>query len=277
MILAALLFFAAISPKAQAEALYAQGVAFYESVAKTPGLTVAQKRERIRDGLAALDRAIAIKAEYVEALAYRMLLLREQAKLETDPQKEKALVAEADATRTRAFEIQKRKRVIRVIFNQDDERLFPDDGDEVLLNRAPFTIRVVLLDPTLPVMLNALDSDAVMKRVRPGFRFADDCKPIIAFCPATGLAEEERNPNGRLMLRQDAMHYLYYESPEDHRWSSVELSNTSNIFDRLVTMLDDTPIAKTTMPVLYLTFAVQQNADGVLSEEELRRFKVRFR
>ena len=69
-----------------------------------------EKRDYIGRGPAAADQAIALKPEYLEALTYKNLLLRSQALLESDPEAQKKLIAEADDLRNRAIEIRKRGR-----------------------------------------------------------------------------------------------------------------------------------------------------------------------
>jgi len=76
---------------------------YYERVRSDPTLSPVDKMTDIRQGIAATDRAIALQPDYVEALAYKNLLLRTQANLETDPGRQQALLKEADALRTRAF------------------------------------------------------------------------------------------------------------------------------------------------------------------------------
>ena len=53
-------------------------------------------------GLEAVDKAIEIKSDYMEAVAYKNLLLRLQANLEKDPAKQQALLREADQLRDKA-------------------------------------------------------------------------------------------------------------------------------------------------------------------------------
>ena len=60
-------------------------------------------------GIAATDRALALKPDYVDALVYKNLLLRVQADLVTDPLQKKDLLAEADALRNRALELKNQR------------------------------------------------------------------------------------------------------------------------------------------------------------------------
>ena len=67
----------------------------------------------IREGIALEDRALALKPDYAEALTYKNLLLRLQANLTSDPAEQARLIAEADAVRNRAVEIQGQPSVVR--------------------------------------------------------------------------------------------------------------------------------------------------------------------
>lgn len=98
-----------LDPK-NAESHYYVGVMAYDAVAKVPELTEAQKRARIREGLAAFDRALALKADYMEALVYKSLVLRQQAVLETDEAKRTRLIEQANEIRARAVEIVKERK-----------------------------------------------------------------------------------------------------------------------------------------------------------------------
>lgn len=81
------------------------GVVIYESLQKAPDLTMQQKRDLIVRGKTSLQRAEEMKPGYFEAMLYHNLLLRTEASLETDREKQKALTEEADALRERAKEV----------------------------------------------------------------------------------------------------------------------------------------------------------------------------
>ena len=100
---------AELDPK-NPERRYIVGVMYYERTAKDASLTDAQKRDAIRRGITALQRAEAMKPDYFEAFAYHSLLLREQAKIEKDPAEKKKLTADADALKAQAIEIIKKKK-----------------------------------------------------------------------------------------------------------------------------------------------------------------------
>jgi tetratricopeptide (TPR) repeat protein len=72
-------------------------------------LTDEQKMDNVQKGLAAVEKAIQLRPEYMEALVYKGLLLRTQANLETDPAKQQALIKEATTLQEQADEIRKRK------------------------------------------------------------------------------------------------------------------------------------------------------------------------
>jgi tetratricopeptide (TPR) repeat protein len=82
---------------------------YWEKAQKDHTLSNAQKRDYIMKGLEATDRALALNAEYIEALTYKNILLRMQGNLETDMARRTALYKEADELRNKAMELTKRK------------------------------------------------------------------------------------------------------------------------------------------------------------------------
>jgi TonB family protein len=85
---------------------------YWEKAFKDKSLLPADQLRYITSGIAATDRALAIKPDYVEALTYKNLLLRMQATLETDPYLKQQLIAGADALRARAIELNKTRSAI---------------------------------------------------------------------------------------------------------------------------------------------------------------------
>jgi len=83
---------------------------FYEKVQKDYRITPKQKVDYIDRGLANADKALGIKQDFVEALTYKNLLLRQQANIEKDPAKQKALLQQADELRNKAIELNKLKQ-----------------------------------------------------------------------------------------------------------------------------------------------------------------------
>jgi hypothetical protein len=63
----------------------------------------------VDDGLEAVDKALAIRADYLDAVAFKNLLLREKAKYVKDRAEYDKLIAEANRLQQRAIELQKRK------------------------------------------------------------------------------------------------------------------------------------------------------------------------
>ena len=92
------------------EAFYVYGVVCYEKVAKNPPADLNEKQAIIDKGKEALQRAIDLKPDYAESMAYLNLLWRQQALIEKDPVKAQQDVATADSIRNRAIEILKAKK-----------------------------------------------------------------------------------------------------------------------------------------------------------------------
>ncbi len=84
---------------------YTASAYYWEKAYRDATLTDGQKRDYIERGLQAVDQAIAMNPEYMEALVYRSILLRSQAVLEGDPTVRQAILAEANRLRDRAIEI----------------------------------------------------------------------------------------------------------------------------------------------------------------------------
>jgi tetratricopeptide (TPR) repeat protein len=87
------------------EAHYTYGVVCYEKVAKNPPADMAERLAIIARGQRALEKAIALKKDYFEAMVYLSLLYRQQAPIEADPVKQQQLVAQADKIRNEAIAI----------------------------------------------------------------------------------------------------------------------------------------------------------------------------
>ncbi len=86
---------------------------YWEKAFKDPRLSAAQKGAYIDAGIAATDRALEYAPDYVDALTYKNILLRMKANTEANPATRQALVAEADALRNRAMELQKARQTGR--------------------------------------------------------------------------------------------------------------------------------------------------------------------
>jgi tetratricopeptide (TPR) repeat protein len=83
---------------------------YYEKVAKDYTIPPKVKADYIQRGIAAADKAIAIKSDFIEAITFKNLLLRQQATIEKDPVKQKAILAQADDLLNKVKELQKLKQ-----------------------------------------------------------------------------------------------------------------------------------------------------------------------
>ena len=91
------------------EGFYAVASQFWDQAYRGVGVKDADKRTYVQKGLTAVDHAIELKPDYVEALVYKNLLLRSQVLLEKDPAKQQTLIKQADSLRDKAEAIRKQK------------------------------------------------------------------------------------------------------------------------------------------------------------------------
>ena len=91
------------------EAHYTIATYYFNKASRDFSLSAADKTKYTTTGIAAVDKALAINAEYMDALVYKNLLLRQQALTETNVARQQALLKEADELRDRAEEIRKQK------------------------------------------------------------------------------------------------------------------------------------------------------------------------
>lgn len=99
---------AAKEPK-NPEAFYTISTYYWDKAYRDFRLKEPQKRTYIAKGLEEVDKAIALKPDYMEALTYKNLLLRSQALLEKDPVVQQRLLKDADQLRDKAIELRKKK------------------------------------------------------------------------------------------------------------------------------------------------------------------------
>jgi tetratricopeptide (TPR) repeat protein len=93
----------------RAQALYSIGVSAWDKVFHDPGMMDYESKNRLVDmGLDATKKALATKPDYVDAMIYYGLLLREKAKLETDGAKRLAYQDEAVTWQQKAIEARKK-------------------------------------------------------------------------------------------------------------------------------------------------------------------------
>lgn len=83
------------------------GSYYQEKASKDFRLSPAQKREFNIKGIEAEDKALSLNPNYVDALVYKNILLRQLANLEKDPAKQKELISQADELRNKAMQLQK--------------------------------------------------------------------------------------------------------------------------------------------------------------------------
>ncbi|MGE4162992.1 MAG: tetratricopeptide repeat protein [Vicinamibacterales bacterium] len=92
------------------EAHHTVATFYWDEVYRNFRLADADKRRYIESGIASVDKALALKSDYFEALTYKNLLLRLQANLERDPARQQALIRQADQLRDQAEELQKQQQ-----------------------------------------------------------------------------------------------------------------------------------------------------------------------
>ena len=83
---------------------------YFDKASKDDRLAPSERGRHADLGIAAVDRALAINNDYFEALSYKNLLLRVKARDESNALARDALIAEADALRNRAIELNKVQR-----------------------------------------------------------------------------------------------------------------------------------------------------------------------
>ena len=84
------------------EAFYTIATYYWDEAYRDFKLKENEKKAYVQKGVEAVDHALQIKPDYMEALVYKNLLLRLQANLEKDTSKQQMLIKEADKLRDRA-------------------------------------------------------------------------------------------------------------------------------------------------------------------------------
>lgn len=90
------------------EAHYTLATYYWDEAYRNTALDDAQKRAYTKNGLASVDKALALNPDYVDALVYRGLLLRSDAALEKDATRQKALLSEASQAQEKALALKKK-------------------------------------------------------------------------------------------------------------------------------------------------------------------------
>jgi tetratricopeptide (TPR) repeat protein len=91
------------------EAHYTVATFYWDEAFRNTTLKENEKRDYVQRGIGAIDQALKLKPDYTEALVYKGLLLRVQANLEKDPNKQQALIKEATQLRDKAEDLRKKK------------------------------------------------------------------------------------------------------------------------------------------------------------------------
>ena len=80
---------------------------YWDETRGDSSLTDAKKRDYIEKGVEAADKALAIKGDFVEAMTFKGLLLRQQALVEKDPAKQQDLLKKGTELGDKANELRK--------------------------------------------------------------------------------------------------------------------------------------------------------------------------
>jgi tetratricopeptide (TPR) repeat protein len=89
-------------------AYYTMATYYWDTAYRDFRLSDQAKTQYVLQGIDTVNKAIEIKPEYIEALAYKNLLLRLQANLEKDPAKAQDLLRQADELREKALALRKK-------------------------------------------------------------------------------------------------------------------------------------------------------------------------
>jgi len=91
------------------EAHYTIASYYWDEAFRDFRLKEEQKRTYVDRGLNEVNQAIKIKPDYIEAITYKGLLLRLQANMERNPDRQRALLREAEDLQAQAKELQKKR------------------------------------------------------------------------------------------------------------------------------------------------------------------------
>ena len=91
------------------EAYFTISTYYWDNAQRNLTLTNADKLANIEKGLTAVNKALQLRPDYLEALVYKGLLLRVEANVEKDPSRQQALLKEAIRLQSEAEELRKKK------------------------------------------------------------------------------------------------------------------------------------------------------------------------
>jgi tetratricopeptide (TPR) repeat protein len=89
------------------EAYYTLATYYWDKASRDFRLSDKEKLQLVEDGLAAIDKALGIKADYMEAITYKGLLLRTKAIVIKDPKEQQRLLKEAQELSAKAEAMRK--------------------------------------------------------------------------------------------------------------------------------------------------------------------------
>src|SRR5687768_3773746 len=89
------------------EAHYTLATYHWDKASRDFRLSDKEKMQLVLDGLTAVNKALEIKPDYIEAMTYKGLLLRTQALVEKDPKKQQELIREGTQLGDKANEMRK--------------------------------------------------------------------------------------------------------------------------------------------------------------------------
>jgi tetratricopeptide (TPR) repeat protein len=92
------------------EAFYVISTYYWEKAYRDFTLPAADQMKFVQEGLKAVDKALELNTDYVDALTYKNLLLRVQARLEKNPADQQRLLAQAKQFEAKAIEVRNKQR-----------------------------------------------------------------------------------------------------------------------------------------------------------------------
>ena len=92
------------------EAFYTIGTYYYEKAFRDFTISEKEATQYVQDGLTAVDKALELRPDYFEAITYRGLLIRVQARLEKNPARQQELLKQAKDLENQAVEVRNKQR-----------------------------------------------------------------------------------------------------------------------------------------------------------------------
>jgi tetratricopeptide (TPR) repeat protein len=91
------------------EAHFTIATYYWDNAQRNTMLSDVEKKEDVEKGMAAINKALEIRPDYLDAIVYKGLLLRTDATIEKNPARQQALLKEATALQNKAEELRKLK------------------------------------------------------------------------------------------------------------------------------------------------------------------------